>query len=72
LIILIVLSKSTNHEALRSAIFSTLQSLHSSSIQTFTYAPCSQTFSVYVPPLISDFKFSSHTKQQAQLWSFII
>jgi hypothetical protein len=39
------------------AVFSNLLSLHLSSVQIFS-APCSQTPSVYVPPLTSETKFS--------------
>jgi hypothetical protein len=37
--------------------FSSPPSLHPASIQTFSLAPCSQTPSAYVPPLMSDIKF---------------
>jgi hypothetical protein len=56
LVILIILEKSTNHNAPRYVVFSTLLSLHPSS------APCSQTPSVCVDPLMSETKFRNHTE----------
>jgi hypothetical protein len=67
LIILIIwyLAKSTNHEAPHYAVFSTLPSLHPSLVRISSTAPCSQTPSAYVPPLVSETRFRSHTKPQA-------
>jgi hypothetical protein len=60
------LAKSTSYKAPIYAAFSTLTSLHPSSVQIFS-APSSQTTSVYVVPLMSETKFHAHTEQQAKL-----
>jgi hypothetical protein len=49
--------KSTNREAPRYAIFSTLPTPHLSSVQTSSSAPCSQIPTIYVTPLMPEALF---------------
>jgi hypothetical protein len=52
LIILIIHGENYKSRSPRYAIFSILPSPHPSSVQISSSAPCSQTPSVYIPPLI--------------------
>jgi hypothetical protein len=60
-IIRILLDEDYKYEAPRYAVLSTLSSPHPPSVQISSSAPCPQTLSVYVPPLMSETKF--HTIQ---------
>jgi hypothetical protein len=56
----VYLESSINFEAPRYVVTFTVPSLHPSSIQTFSSAPCFQTPSVYVFPLILEMRFQTH------------
>jgi hypothetical protein len=64
------LAKSTSYEAPHYAVFSSLLSLHLSFIQIFSSVPCSQTPSVYVPPLMSRSSFTP-IQNHEQNYSFV-
>jgi hypothetical protein len=66
------LTKITSYEAPHYAAFSNHLSLNPSSVQTFSSAPCFQTPSVYVPPLMSEIKFHTHTKPYANFYFFFL
>jgi hypothetical protein len=56
-ILLHFIAKSTNHEDPHYKVLTILWSLHSSSVQIFSSAACSETPSVHGPPLLSKIKF---------------
>jgi hypothetical protein len=65
--LLIMQFSPNSYEAPHYVVFSKLLSLNLSSVQIFSSAPCSETPSVYVPPLMSETKFHTHTEPQAKL-----
>jgi hypothetical protein len=70
--ILIILGEEYSYEDPRYAIFSNLLSLHPSSVQIFSSASCSQTFSVYVPTLSTQTKLRTDTESQIELVMHIL
>jgi hypothetical protein len=56
------LEKSASYEAPHYAVSSNLLSFHLYLVQIFSSTPCSQTPSVYVPPLMLETKFRTHTE----------
>jgi hypothetical protein len=56
------LANNTSYEAPHYAVFSSLLSLYPSSVQMSSSAPCSQTPSVYVPPIVPETKFHTYTE----------
>jgi hypothetical protein len=59
---LLCLAKSTSYETPHYAAFSNLLLFHPASVQIFSSAPCSQTPSVCVPPLMPETKFHTHSE----------
>jgi hypothetical protein len=64
------MANSTSYEAPHYTLFTNLPLFHPSSVQTFSWTPCSQIPSVYVLPLLSGTKLHTHTKLQ-QNYSFV-
>jgi hypothetical protein len=63
---------STSYEVPHYAVLSNLLSLHLSSVQIFSSAPCSQTPSAYVPPLLLETKFHTRTEPREKIIFFYI
>jgi hypothetical protein len=61
------LAKSTNHEALHYTVISILLSPHLFSVQISSSDACFHTPPVYVPSLMSETKFHTHTEPQVKL-----
>jgi hypothetical protein len=70
LIVLIILANSTSYEASHCAVFFNLLPFHPILVQIFSSAPFSQTPAVYVPPLMAETKFHTHTKSQEIFFIF--
>jgi hypothetical protein len=64
---LIIFGEERSYGAPHYAVFSNLLPFHPSCVQIFCLAPCSQTPSVHVFPLMSETKFHTHTKLQEKL-----
>jgi hypothetical protein len=62
------LEKNTNYEIPHYAVFSSLPSLHLSSVKIFSSTPCSQTPSVYVPQLMTKTKLHTHRNPKAKYY----
>jgi hypothetical protein len=62
LITLIILVKGTSYEALHYAVLSSLPLDPPSWIQIFSSTPCFQIPTIYIPPLVRETKFHTHTK----------
>jgi hypothetical protein len=73
LYLIILFVKRTNYRASHSETFCSLPLLNPSWVQIFFLAPCSQSISICVLPLIWEATFHTHwpTKQQVELLYFI-